>query len=664
MSSLTVEKIKKICVLGAGTMGHGIAQVFAMAGYEVWMRDIEQSILDNAMQKISWSLNKLHSKGRIKETPEEILARIHPTLDVEEACKDADFVIEVVPEILDLKKKIFAEVDQLVPPHAILASNTSSLPISELAKATKRPDKVIGMHFFNPPVILKLVEVIKGDETSDEVANLVIELAKKIGKEPVLVKKDSPGFIVNRILGAIIHEAIWSLERGEHTIEEIDAATRFKADMPMGIFELMDYIGIDVVYHMMKAMKERGVKFEIPKSFEELFNSGNLGVKTGKGYYTYPKPGKYVKPSLSPKQGMGVNIIKLLAPAINEAARLLENGVASLEDIDKAIKLGLNFPYGIFEIADTFGLDAVVNALNELKNERGFELYEATTVLVNMVNEKKLGRKTGKGFYEYEVSEKSFETIKIRYEPPIAWLILNRPDKLNAMTIKMLDEIEEALKTLDSDEQVRAVIIMGEGKAFCAGADVKDFEGMTGTDAFKYSRKIQGVFERIEELTKPVIAAVHGYALGGGLELAMACDLIIATRSTLIGQPEINLGIIPGAGATQKLSRIIGSKKAKELIFLGEMIPAEEGERLGLINKVVLDNELELEARKMALKIASKPPLSLMVAKYVINYGKDVAEKVGKIIEALGFGLVRSTEDATEGIKAFLEKKKPRFKGK
>ena len=661
---MSIEKIKKICVLGAGTMGHGIAQLFAMSGYEVWMRDIEQGILDNAIKRITWSLKKLHEKGRLKETPEQILSRIHPTLSMEEACKEADFIIEVVPEILDLKKKVFSEADKLAPLHAIIATNTSSLPITEIAEATNRPEKVIGMHFFNPPVIMKLVEVIKGQKTADEVVKVTIELAKKLGKEPVLVKKDSPGFIVNRILGAIIHEAIWAIERGEYSIEEIDSATRFKANMPMGVFELIDFIGIDVTYHMMKAMMERGVKFVIPKSFEDKAKSNELGVKSGKGYYMYPAPGKYMKPSISAKAGSKVDIIKLLSPAVNEAAKLLDDDVASLEDIDKAVKLGLNFPNGIFEMADLFGLDLVVNSLNKLKSERGFNLYESAQILAKMVQEGHLGRKTGKGFYEYKIEEKVLDTIKVRYELPIAWVILNRPDKLNALNNKMLGELEATFKELDRDERVRVIILMGEGKAFCAGADVKAFENMTGVDAFKFSRRIQEVFEAIEKTSKPVIAAVHGYALGGGLELSMACDIRIFAESALVGQPEINLGIIPGAAGTQKLARLIGVGKAKELIFLGDMIPADEAERLGLANKVVLTSELELEARKMGLRIAEKPALTLMIAKYIIDYGKDVAEAIGKALEALGFGLARSTEDATEGIKAFLEKRKPKFTGK
>lgn len=658
--SISVDEIRKVCVIGAGTMGHGIAQVFATAGYNVWMRDIDEKILENALNKIKKSLEKLRSKGRLKEDPRVIISRINTTLDINEACSNADFVIEAVPEILDLKKKIFSEVDSIVPDHAILASNTSSLPITELAKATNRPDRVIGMHFFNPPVILRLVEVIKSEYTSNEVVNFVMELARKIGKDPVLVKKDSPGFIVNRILGAIIHEALWLLEDG-YDVREIDSACKFKLDMPMGIFELIDFIGIDVVYHMMKAMIDRGAPFKLTKSIIDLFNSNELGVKSGKGFYKYPAPGKRVKPSLTPSACINVNSIEILAPAINEASFLLKEEIADMMDIDKAIKLGLNFPYGIFEIADSFGLDNVLSTLNELHSKRKLKIYAPQSNLRSLIDNNRLGRKTGQGFYKYDITVRELDSIKIIYEKPLAWIILNRPDKLNALSIKMLSEISEAFDDVEKNKDVRTIILIGAGRAFCAGADIEGFDKMTATDSFNYSLMIQKIFEKIESCGKPVIAAIHGYALGGGLELAMASDLIIASKSSLIGQPEINLGIIPGAGATQKLVRLVGMLKAKELIFLGEMISAEEAEKIGLINQITLDNELEFMARKLGLKLSKKPPISLMIAKYAINYGKDVTEKVGKIIEALGFGLVRSTGEATEGIKFFLEKKRLKF---
>lgn len=658
------EGIKKVAVIGAGTMGHGIAQVFAMRGYEVWIKDIAQEILDRALKAITKSLEKLHKKGLLKEAPQDVLGRIHTTLDTKEACQNADFVIEAVPERLSLKKKIFEEVSKYSPKHAILATNTSSLSITEIAESTDRPDKVIGMHFFNPPVIMKLVEVIRGDKTSDETVEKVIELAKDLGKEPVLVKKDSPGFIVNRVLFAVFHEALWELYSGEYDMQSIDSAARFKAGLPMGVFELMDYIGLDINLEIFEAMQERGIPFKIPEQFKEKVSKKELGVKSGIGYYKYPAPGVFSKPSLSAKLGSKVDIIALISPAINEAAKLLHEDVASKEDIDKAVKLGLNWPMGVFEYADMFGIDNVVSALEELAKKRGNEFYKPSELLRNMVSEGKLGRKTGEGFYKYEVEREDKNTIKIIYEYPIAWIILSRPKKLNAVNMEMLKEIREAITKVKENDKIRSIVITGEGKAFSAGADVSEFVNMKGSDAFFYSRLIQGVFKEIQEIPKPVIAAIKGYALGGGLELAMACDIRIATNSATIGQPELSLGIIPGAAGTQRLVRLVGEGKAKELIFLGDLISAEEAEELGLINRVVPDRELELAARMIALRLADKPPVALAIAKYVITYGKDIAEDAAKLLEALGFGLSRSTEDSEEGIKAFLEKRQPKFKGR
>jgi len=195
-----VDDIRVVAVLGAGTMGHGIAEVAAYSGYEVYLYDIKQEFLDNALGKIRWSVEKLVSKRMLREDVETIMSRIHPTLDLGEAVSDADFVIEAIPEKIELKREVFSKVDGLAPSHAILATNTSSLPISEIAEATERPDKVVGMHFFNPPPLMPLVEVIRGEKTSSLTVKVTEDLARRFGKQTVLVKRDVPGFIVNRVL--------------------------------------------------------------------------------------------------------------------------------------------------------------------------------------------------------------------------------------------------------------------------------------------------------------------------------------------------------------------------------------------------------------------------------------------------------------------------------
>lgn len=651
---IILTKIKKVAVIGAGVMGHGIAQVFAMTGYDVWMRDIAKEILDKAMSRIRSSLERFAKKGRLKESVETILSRIHPTLSMEEAVKDADFIIEAVPEKLDLKKKVFAEVDSLAPPHAIIATNTSSLSITEIASATKRPDKCIGMHFFNPPQILKLVEVVKGEKTSDETVKAVMDLARKLGKEPVLVKKDVGGFIVNRILFALLNEAAWFVYKKEGTVIAVDSALIHKTELPMGAFWLADFIGLDVCWDILVALKKRDLKIEPCPLFKEYVDKGLLGVKSGKGFYDYTVS---KRPSIPAEAGADIDPKIFFAPAINVAAWLLRNDVASLEDIEKAVKLGLNWPRGIFEYADEWGIDRIV----EILKARG---YEPDPLLVNMVQKNKLGLKTGEGFYKHDVEIQNFGKVILRREGSIAWVTLNRPEKLNAIDMEMLEQLEKAIDLIEKDERIRVVIITGVGKAFCAGVDVSTFKNMSPMDAFKFSRRLHKLYDRIEKMPKPFVCIINGYALGGGCELALACDIRIGAKSAGLGQPEINLGIIPGAGATQRLVKLIGLGRAKELMMTGRIVSAIEAAKMGLLNRVVPDTLLEDEARALAKSIADKPPIAIAIIKYVANEGEGIPKEIGEYLEALGFGLVFSTEDAKEGINAFLEKRKPKFKGK
>jgi len=284
-----------------------------------------------------------------------------------------------------------------------------------------------------------------------------------------------------------------------------------------------------------------------------------------------------------------------------------------------------------------------------------------------MVAKGKLGKKTGEGFYTYvKAEEKKLETIIIRYEPGVAWIILNRPERLNAINPKMVEELWKAIDEIEQMDydKVRVVVITGTGRAFSAGADVTAFMGATPVTIFKTSRKLQILFERIEALDRPVICGINGYALGGGLELAMSCDIRIAADTAELGQPEINLGFIPGAGGTQRLARHIGRDRAKELIFTGDRIPAREAERLGLVNRVVPADKFEQELRAFANKLAEKPPLALAMAKYAINFGIEAPQWVGMMLEAAQFGLLFTTEDVIEGVSAFLQKRKPQFKGK
>jgi 3-hydroxybutyryl-CoA dehydrogenase len=278
----------KIAIIGAGTMGNGIAQVCSMAGHEVVMRDIEQKFIDNALTHIEKSLSKFLEKGKITEKEKkETLSRITGTLDLKD-CKDVDFAIEAVIENMSLKKDIFRELDALVSPDIILATNTSSLSITEIAASTSRPDKVIGMHFMNPVPLMKLVEIIRALTTSDETTQKTVELTTQLGKTPVEAN-DFPGFISNRILCPMINEAVFCLYEGIGTKEAIDTVMKLGMNHPMGPLALADLIGLDVVLAVMEVLYKgyRDSKYRPCPLLVKKVEAGHLGRKAGHGFYEY-----------------------------------------------------------------------------------------------------------------------------------------------------------------------------------------------------------------------------------------------------------------------------------------------------------------------------------------------------------------------------------------
>ena len=377
-------EIKNITVLGSGIMGHGIAQVSAMAGYNVVLRDIEQKFLDKAIEKIKWSLDKLVSKEKISENErDDIFSRIKPIVDLKDAVHDCDLVIEAVPEIMDLKKKVYGELDKAAGEQVIFASNTSTLPITEIANTISRPKKFIGIHFFNPPQLMKLVEVIPGQKTSDEITNLTINFVKSVNKVPVTCRKDVPGFIVNRLFIPLVHEACYVMERQKIQQTEIDSAVKFNLGFPMGIFELADFTGLDVIHKATLEMHVRDKKVILPHpTIEQLFNEKKIGQKSGEGFYKYSDD-KYERIQLSEELAEKCDPVQIIANILNNAAWLVTNNASDIDEIEKAANLGLGLKKPLFETANEIGMKKIVEELKKLSDKHG-AFYEPDPLLLSM----------------------------------------------------------------------------------------------------------------------------------------------------------------------------------------------------------------------------------------------------------------------------------------
>lgn len=387
-------------VIGTGLMGHGIAQSFAVKGYNVYLLSRRKDSLKKAIQEIKWSLNKFVKKGIISSSKaEETLSRITTTTSYEKAVANADLAIESVSESMDLKKQVFSKIDELSPSNTIIATNTSTLSVTEIGKATKKPDRTIGMHWFIPPQLTSLIEVISGEDTSNETLSSIMDISRKLGKTPILCKKDVRGFIVSRILVAMFNEAFWTYSRGEASMMEIDASVRYNGGFPMGWFELIDYVGVDVEYDVSKILHEaHGERYRPPMEvINPLVKAKNLGRKTGKGFYDWSL-GRPELPSILKDR---YDVMRSWAVAVNEAAYMVFEDVADPESIDLGMKLGTGWPDGPCEYADQQGIDIILDKLEKAYSKVPIELYNPCPLLRDYVKKGWTGKKRGKGFHKY-----------------------------------------------------------------------------------------------------------------------------------------------------------------------------------------------------------------------------------------------------------------------
>ncbi|MBS3814056.1 hypothetical protein KGY63_01570 [Candidatus Bipolaricaulota bacterium] len=372
---MEAERIERVAVVGAGTMGHGIAEVCALAGLEVGITDIKEEFLEEAVQSISASLDKLREKEKISSSEaDQTMGRVSTDVDLKKIVTPSQLVIEAVPEKMEIKRDVFQEVDEAAGKEAMFATNTSSLSITDLASLTSRPESFFGLHFFNPPVKMKLVEVVKGKETEEEIIDSAMDFARHLGKEPVYCRKDNPGFIVNAILFPYLLEAVRLKESEGLDKKTVDAGVVEKLGFPMGPFELLDMVGLDVAREIGQV-----ISWPVPSGVKKRVDKDQLGRKTGRGFYDYEGEGV----NYSSGDGEGFDPLPLISVMVNQAAEVLQEKVASAEDIDLAMKMGTGLPDGPIALSDERGLKALREGLNYLAdiNPSTKELYEPNSPL-------------------------------------------------------------------------------------------------------------------------------------------------------------------------------------------------------------------------------------------------------------------------------------------
>ena len=665
----------KAAVVGAGTMGGQIAQTIAAAGIPVVLKDIDDALvqagLDEARNVTSGQIGKLVEKGRLTADQgeaqiAEVLGRIHGTTSYADF-GDVDFVIEAVPEKIEIKQAVFAELDAATPGHAILASNTSSLSITEIGEATLRPEKVVGFHYFYPASIMPLIEIVEGEETAAETVGAAVTFAQAIRKQPITCA-EVPGFVVNRILNAGISEVWREQEEKKLSIKQIDAGVDAAGVVPIGPYYLVDLLGLDTVLHVAEHLAESygEERFYVPKGMQRLVGEGKLGAKTGgNGFYSDGEPN--IDGDGEPDVAELVELLSL--KTFVEACLVLEEGVATHRDIDFGMMAGagLDPRRGLlppFMKADVEGLDKILERLENAAERHG-ERFTPPTVLRRLVAQGRLGQASGQGFYAYPQpdAEQPAEVIKLETRSDgvaIAWLANGQMNSIAPQVIEDLGKVWAHVKSPGSG--IHALVIASSNPfLYSAGADIKAFTKMDEAGGEQLIHTAHALFRELGTEGIATIAAVNGLAFGGGCELAMSCDVRIAARSALFGQPEIKLGIIPGFGGTQRLPRLVGSNKALEMNLVGDPILADEAFEMGLANRVVEDHELLDTALSWARKLASQAPLALEQIKRVSAAG-DLDE--GIEAEKGAFASVFASADAKEGISAFLGKRAPHFEGK
>lgn len=624
-----------IAVLGAGNMGSGIAQACAQAGFEVRARDLDTAALDRGRAAITKTLEGAVARKKITPAQkEEILGRVRFTTDAAEAVRGSSLVIEAVFEEDAVKREVFREVAPHLAPESIVATNTSSLSVAALSTAIPVPARFAGLHFFYPAALNRLVEIIAGPQTDPGVVNRLERFSYRLRKIPIRVA-DRPGFAVNRYFVPYLNEAARMAGEGLASLATIERAGRELSGASMGPFELMNVTGVTIAYHSMQSLAAAfGGPYAPASALETQFRS--------------KAPWGWKETTVEPDRLPAVRD-RLRGMVFGIATRLVEEGVATPEAVDRGAAVGLRWAKGPFALLSEAGTPAALGLVEAFASRWKGEFPISS----------ELRRLAAAGTSRWPVRH-----VIVRREGPIAWVLLDRPEVLNSLNSEVLRDLDSAFAGLAHAEGLRVVILAGSSPVFAAGADIAEMVGKSPAEGRAFGFVGQEVCRRIEEFPAPVIALVEGYALGGGLELALACDFLVAAEDAKLGLPEATVGIHPGFGGASRLTRLIGRAKAKYLVFTATPVSAPEAARLGFVTLVFPSETARADAEALARTIAARAPLALSWAKRVIDRGMDAPLETALRLEGESAGHTFTTEDQDEGMRAFLERRPPRFTGR
>lgn len=632
-TSPSPASIHAVTVVGSGNMGAGIAQAFASAGFKVTMNDVDAAAIQRGLDRIRGPLQKRVGEGKMAQAElDAILANLAPEPDLGKAAAHADLVVEAVFEDLKVKQDLFSRLGKMAKPTAVLATNTSSFKVRDLAGATGRPQQVVGLHFFFPAAINKLVEVVKGPDSSQAAFDAAYAASKKAGKSPIETS-DSPGFAVNRFFVPWVNEACRILEEGKADIPTIEAAAKRAFGITMGPFELMNVTGVPISYHAQTTLHKELGAFYAPSAILKA----QVDKKADWDLAGTPDASR-TDSVASRLRGVVFGI----------ACHLVEEGVASIRDTDRGATIGLRWAKGPFAMMNELGLAKADAEVKGPTSRWGQDFPHPKTLAEHA--------KAGTAWPQPTVTTEWLDG------GAIARITFDRPEALNALAPPVLKDLDTCLAQIEK-RRPGAVIVTGEGKAFIAGADIPTMRAMTVPEARAYTELGNRVIDRLAHLPCPVLVAVNGFAFGGGLELALAGDLLYASDKAQMGLPEVGLGIHPGFGGTQRLPRRIGLGAAKDLVYTGRTVAAAEASDLGLVNAVFPAAELQDKVLQVARTIASKAPLAVAGAKASLDQGTGLDLGSGLQVEQESVVLLFATTDKKEGLDAFVEKRAPKFTG-